>query len=100
MFSKFSSYKVVNSNLRSSFRYKPCQRELLREEIYIKNLVFSKLEKESKFLYNNANSNFNVIGCHHVLNILLISNETELEQTKFRHLSKVKTLSPSLLEIL
>ena len=75
-------------------------KRILREEIYNKNLVFSKLEKESKFLYNNANSNFNVICCHHVLNILLISNETELEQTKFRHLSKVKTLSPTLLEIL
>ena len=37
-----------------------CQRKLLREEIYNKRLVVSKLDKESKLLYNNVKSNLNL----------------------------------------
>ena len=46
-------------------------------------------------LYNNVKSNLNLIDFHHVLNISLISNEKELEQIKFRHLSKLKNLIPN-----
>ena len=70
-----------------------CQRKLLREEIYNKRLAVSKLDKESKLLYNNVKSNLNLIDVHHVLSISLISNERELEQIKFRHLSKLKNLN-------
>ena len=45
------------------------KRKLLREEIYNKRLVVSKLGKLSKSLYNNVKSNLNVIDFHHVLNI-------------------------------
>ena len=92
---KFLRFKVANSNLRSSSTYRRCQRKLLREEVYNKRLVVSKLDKESKSLYNNVKSNLNLIDFHHVLNIPLISNEKELEQIKFRHLSKLKNLIPN-----
>ena len=75
---KFLRFKVANSSLRPSYMYRRCQRKLLRGEIYNKKLAASKLE--SKFLYNNVKSNLNLIHFHHVLNILLISNEKELEQ--------------------
>ena len=81
--------------MRSSSTYRRCQRKLLWEEIYNKRLVVSKLDKESKSLYNNVKSNLNLIDFHHVLNISLISNEKELEQIKFRHLSKLKNLIPN-----
>ena len=92
---KFLRFKVVYSNLRFSSTYRQCQRKLLWEEIYNKRLVVSKLDKESKSLYNNAKSNLNLIDFHHVLNISLISNEKESEQIKFRHLSKLKNLIPN-----
>ena len=91
---KFLRFKVANSNLRSSSTYRRCQRKLLWEEVYNKRLVVSKLDKESKSLYNNVKSNLNLIDFHHVLNISLISNEKELEQIKFRHLPKLKNLIP------
>ena len=91
---KFLRFKVANSKLRSSSTYRSCQRKLLREEIYNKRLVVGKLDKESRSLYN-AKSNLNLIDFHHVLNISLISNEKELEQIKFRHLSKLKNLIPN-----
>ena len=72
-----------------------CQRKILREEIYNKKLVFSKLDRESKFFYNNVKSNLNLIDFHHILTISLISNEKELEQLKSRHLSKLKNLIPN-----
>ena len=73
-------FKVANSNLHSS---STCR------------LVVSKPDKESKSLYHNVKSNLNLIDFHHVLNISLISNEKELEQIKFRHLSKLKNLIPN-----
>ena len=79
----------------SSSTYRQCQRKLLREEIDSKRLAVSKFYKESKPLYNNVKSNLNLIDFHHVLNISLISNEKELEQIKFRHLSKLKNLIPN-----
>ena len=88
-------FKVVNSNLSSSSTYKHCQRKLLREEIYNKKLVASKLDRESKLLYNNIKSNLNQIYFHHVLSISLLSNEKELEQIKFKHLSKLEDLIPN-----
>ena len=57
--------------------------------------VIKELDKESKLLYNNVKSNLNLIDFHHVLNILLISNDKELGQIKFRHLSKLKNLIPN-----
>ena len=45
---KFLRFKVANSNLRSPSTYRRCQRKLLREEVYNKRLVVSKLDKESK----------------------------------------------------
>ena len=92
---KFLHLKVDNSNLRASSTYRRCQRKLLLEEIYNKRLVVSKLDKESKSLYNNVKSNLNLIDFHHVLNISLISNEKELEKNKSRHLSKLKNLIPN-----
>ena len=46
-------------------------------------------------LYNNVKFNLNLIDFHPVLNISLISTEKELEQIKFRHLSKLKNLIPN-----
>ena len=92
---KFLRFKTANSSLRSSSTYKRCQRKLLLEEIYNKKLVVSKLGKDSRFFYNNIKSEINLIDFHHVLNISLISNEKELEQIKFRHLSKLKNLIPN-----
>ena len=46
-------------------------------------------------LYNRVNLNLNLLDFHHVLNISLISNEKELEQVKFRNLSKLKNLLPN-----
>ena len=91
---KFLRFKVAHSNLRSSSTYRRCQRKLLREEIYNKRLVVSKLEKESKSLYNTVKSNLNLIDFHHVVNISLISNEKELKQIKFGHLPKLTNLIP------
>ena len=91
---KFLRFKVANSKLRSSSTYRPCQRKLLREKIYNKRHVVRKLDKESRSLCN-VKSNLNLIDFHHVLNISLISNEKELEQIKFRHLSKLKNLIPN-----
>ena len=93
---KFLQFKVANSNLRSSSTYRWCQGKLLREEIYNKRLVVSKLDKKSQSLYN-VKSNVNLIDFHHVLNISLISNEKELEQIKFRHLSKLENLTRGIL---
>ena len=81
--------------MRSFSTYRRCQRKLLREEIYNKRLVVSKLDKESESLYNNVTSNLNLIDFHHVLNVSLISNEKALEQIKFRYLSKLKNLIPN-----
>ena len=92
--SEFLRFNVSNSNLRSSI-YRRCQRKLLWEEIYNKRLVVSKLDKESKSLYNNVKCNLYLIDFHHVINISLISNENELEQVKFKHLSKLKNLIPN-----
>ena len=80
--------------MRSCSTYRRCERKLLQEEVYNKRLV-SKLEKECKSLYNNVKSNLNLIDFHHVLNISLVSNEKDLEQIKFRHLSKLKSLIPN-----
>ena len=92
---KFLRFKVANSNLCSSYAYRRCQRRLLREEIYNKRLVVSKLDRESKLLYNSVKSNLNLIDFDHILNSSLISSEKELEQIKFRHLSKLKNLIPN-----
>ena len=46
-------------------------------------------------LYNNVKSNLNLIDFHNVVNISLISNDKELEQIKFRHLSKLKNFIPN-----
>ena len=54
---KFLCFKVATSNLCSSSTYRQCQRKLLREEIYNKRLAVSKLDEESKSLYNNVKSN-------------------------------------------
>ena len=81
--------------MRSSSTCRECQRKLEREEIYRIKLVVSKLDKESKLLCNNVKSNLSFIDFHHILNISLISNEKELEQIKFRHLSKLKNLIPN-----
>ena len=40
-------------------------------------------------------SNFNLIDFYHLLEILLITNEEELEQFKVRYFSKLKTLFPN-----
>ena len=88
-------FEVANSNLRFCSTYRRCQRKLLREEIYNKRLVVSKLDKGSKSLYNNVKSNLNLIDFHHVLNISLTSNEKDLEQIKFRDLSKLKNPIPN-----
>ena len=71
------------------------KQSFLQEEIYNKRLVVSKLDKESKSLHNNVKSNLNLIDFHHVLNISLTSNEKDLEQIKFRDLSKLKKLIPN-----
>ena len=92
---KFLRFEVAHSNLRSSSTYRRCQRKLLREEIYNKRLVVSKLEKESKSSYRNVKSNLNLIDFHHILNISLISNEKELKQIKFGHLPKLTNLIPN-----
>ena len=81
--------------MRSSSTCRRCQRKLEGEEIYKKKLVVTKLDKESKLLYNNVKSNLSLIDFHHILNISLMSNEKELEQIKFRHLSKLKNLIPN-----
>ena len=81
--------------MHSSSTCRRCQRKLLRGEIYNKKLVVSKLDRESKLLYNNVKSNLNLIDFHRVLKISLISNEKELEQIKFRHLSKLKNVIPN-----
>ena len=85
----FLSFKVANSNLCSFSTYRRSQRKLLRAEIYSKRLVVIKPDKESESLCNNVTSNLNFIDFHHVLNFSLISNEKELEQIKFRYLSKL-----------
>ena len=92
---KFLRFKFAHSDLRSSSTYRRCQRKLLREEIYNKRLVVSKLGKESKSLYKNVKSNLNLIDFHHILNISLISNEKELKQIKFGHLPKLTNLIPN-----
>ena len=93
----FLLFKVTYSNLRSSRAYRRCQRKLLREKIYNKIFVVSKLHRESKLLYNNVKVNLNLINFHYVLNISLISisNEKELGLVKFRHLLKLKSLIPN-----
>ena len=91
----FLRFKVANSNLCSFSTYRRCERKFLWEEIYNKRLVVSKLDKESKSLYNNVKCNLYLIDFHHVINISLISNENELEQVKFKHLSKLKNLIPN-----
>ena len=48
-----------------------------------------------KVANSNLRSSFTLIDFYHVLNISLISNEKELEQIKFRHLSKLKNLIPN-----
>ena len=75
--------------MRSSLTYRQCQRKLLWEENYNRELAISKLDRESKLLYNIVKSNSNLLDFHHVLNISLISNGKELEQVKFRHLSNL-----------
>ena len=60
--------------------YRRCQRKLLREDIYNKKLVISKIDRESKLLYNNVKSNFNLSDFHHVLDISLMSYEKELKE--------------------
>ena len=81
--------------MRSSSTYRGCQRKLSQEEIYNKRLIVSKLDKKSKSLFNNVQSNLNLIHFHRVLNISLISNEKQLQQIRFRHLSKLKNLIPN-----
>ena len=92
---KFLRFKVANATLRTSLIYKRCQKKLLREEIYNKNLLVSQLDRDSKLRYKNVKSALNIIDFHHVLNISLMSIEKELEQIKFRHLSKMKNLIPT-----
>ena len=46
-------------------------------------------------LYNNAKSDIILIDSDHVLNILVISNEKELEQIEFMHLPKLKKRIPN-----
>ena len=92
---KFLHFKVANAKLRSSMTYQRCQKKLLQEEIYNKKLIVSKLDRESKFLYNNLKSELNLIDFHHILNISLMSNEKEFEKIKFRHLKKLKNLIPN-----
>ena len=70
-------------------------KENLQEEFYNKNLVASKLDRETKLLYSNCKSNLNLIDFHHVLSISLISNEKEFEKIKSRHLSKLNNLIPN-----
>ena len=98
--SKLLRFTFGNYSLRSSFTHRQCQWKLLRKEIYNKKLVVSKLDRESKLLYNNVQPSLNLIDFHHVLNISLISNKKESEQIKFRHFSKLKTLFLTLLGIL
>ena len=62
---------------------------------YNKKRVVSKVDRESKSLYNNVKFNLNLIDFHYLLNISLISKEKELGQTKFRHLPKLKNLIPN-----
>ena len=81
--------------MRSSSTFRQCQRKLLWEEISNERLVVSKLDKEPKLLYNNVKSNLNLNDFHRILNILLIYNEKDLEQIKFRHLPKLKNLIPN-----
>ena len=57
-----------------------------------KSFFLVNLTEKLFLLYNNVKSNLNLIDFHHILNILLISNEKELEQTKFKHLLKLKNL--------
>ena len=45
--------------------------------------------------YNNVKSNLNLIDFYHVLNISLISNDKQLGQIKFKHLSQLKNLIPN-----
>ena len=47
---KFLGFKVAISSFRSSSTDRRSQRKHLREEIYNKKLVVSKLDKESKLL--------------------------------------------------
>ena len=46
-------------------------------------------------MYITVKSNLNLIDFYDILNISLISNEIELVQIKFRHLSKLKKLIPN-----
>ena len=89
-------FYIINSNSLTLLPHiDDVKRKLLREVIFNKRIVVSKLDKESKSLYDNVKSNLNLIDFHHVLNISLISNEKELEQIKFKHLSKLKNLMPN-----
>ena len=64
---KLLHFKFANSNLHSSLTRRRCQRKLLQEDIYNKNLVLSKLDRESKLLYNNVKSILNLIDFYQVL---------------------------------
>ena len=79
----------IHKNVGSVIQVK---KRILREEIYNKKLVVIKLDRESKLLYNDVKFNLYLIDFNHVLNDSLITNEKELEQTKFRYLSKLKKL--------
>ena len=89
---KFLRFKVGNVTLRTSLTQKQCQKKLLSDEIYNKNLLVSQLDRGSKLLYKNVKWALNMADFDRVLNISLMSNEKELEQIKFRYLSKLKNI--------
>ena len=72
----FSRFIVANATLRTSLTYKRCQKKSLLEEIYNKKVLVSQLDRDSTFLYKNVTPPLNIIVIHHVLNISLMSSET------------------------
>ena len=48
---KFLRFKVANATLRTSLKYKQCQKKLLREKMYNKKLLVGELDRNSNILY-------------------------------------------------
>ena len=75
--------------------YKGDVKEHLRDLIYKKILIDSKLDRKNKLSHNIVKFNSNVIEFHQVIKDSIIIDKKESERIKLRHMSKLKNFIPN-----
>ena len=89
---KFLNFKLADIKLRKTATYKKCQELLLNEELFHKQKVLSKQQKNFDIVKRNLSNSLSHIDFLHVSCLFLAGNDRKLTQVKLTHERKFQRL--------